>query len=290
MIFVFLFLSTILVQAVPQYYATAADEAHYYLVKNLIGSIHTTNFKHVEEIAVFDLGLTSTQKEELNSMQKVAVYDLELVNPDMLRYIITAPNGRMVRGCFSWKPVIFKQALELYPYMLYMDAGTTVLKPLDIIFQQIYTNGYFLLSCTKDSNNNVKNRITQTVIDGVVSSRTGKEQAVALSSETFMIDAGLQGLSRNMLDSYVLPLYAFAQNIDLFKDDHTAPYGFGAARHDQTLCTLLAYWLDLKIYDEGSEQIHVHWNRSEIKNKTCMYRSRADCMFNGGSAQYVRFR
>ncbi len=298
LLFFLIFLSLSALQAVPQYYATAVDEAHFYLLKNLIGSIHHTNFDQLEEIAVFDLGLSLEQKEELKHMQKVAVYDPEIVNPKMLTYNITAPNGRMVRGDFSWKPVIFKQALEMFPYILYMDSGTTVLKPLDDLFEQIDTKGYFLLSCTKNNNNNVSNRLTQNIIKEVLPTRSKAEQAVAFDKHTYMIDAGLQGVSRNIKDSYILPLYEYAHNKELFKDDGTAPLGYGEARHDQTLCTLLAYWLNLKIYDEGtfsldlkekSKEMRIDWQRSEINTKTIIYRSRADYMFQGGKTRYVRY-
>ena len=298
-LFFLTFLSLSRLQSIPQYYATAADEAHFYLLKNLIGSIHYTNFDQLKEIAVFDLGLSLEQKEELKRMQKVAIYIPEMVNPEMLTYAITAPNGRMIRGNFSWKPVIFKQSLEMFPYVLYMDSGTTVLKSLDDLFEQIDTNGYFLLSCTKDSNNNVPHRLTQNVIKAVLPTRLKAEQAVAFDQDTYMIDGGLQGLSRRIYSSYVLPLYEYAHNKELFKDDGTAPLGYGEARHDQTLCTLLAYWLNLKIHDEGnfsldlkenSKEMRIDWQRSEINTKTIIYRSRADYMFKGGQTHYVRYK
>lgn len=218
-------LNTLSIYSIPHYYCTPSDERHYHLLKNLIGSIHHADFKNLEQIAVFDLGLTTQQRAELATMQKVKVYDVLMIHPDLLTYFITNPYGRSIRGYFAWKPVIIKQALDMFPSILYIDAGSTVLKPLDELFEHIHTKGYFLLSCSKTANCNLANRLTQPVITTIVAKRTAQEQVCAWSKDTYMIDAGLQGISRALMHSYVLPTYGHALNLDLFKDDGMAIRG-----------------------------------------------------------------
>ena len=47
------------------YFCTAADDKHYPLLLNMIGSIHKHNFYDVENIFVYDLGLNDINKQEL---------------------------------------------------------------------------------------------------------------------------------------------------------------------------------------------------------------------------------
>src|SRR3990167_2993543 len=115
---------------IPQYYCTAIDSNYFNLFLNLLGSIHHTNFEQLEEIAVFDLGLNANQIAYLNKVQKLKVYSLQPTNPDMLKPFRLHPEmGKMVPGWYSWKYVAIKQALDMHPYVLWIDAGSTVLKP-----------------------------------------------------------------------------------------------------------------------------------------------------------------
>ncbi|MFI5333341.1 MAG: hypothetical protein ACHQVS_04555, partial [Candidatus Babeliales bacterium] len=66
------------------YVCTAADEQFFKYVKNFIASVQHHNFNDLGEIAVFDLGFTSEQREELSRIEKVRVYDIERTNPDIL--------------------------------------------------------------------------------------------------------------------------------------------------------------------------------------------------------------
>lgn len=299
LILIFTFLSVVSKYNSKHYYCTPSDDRHYALVKNLIGSIHHIDFEHLGEIAVFDLGLKPEQIAELNKMQKVKVCKVEMTHPDLLTPFVTADNGRKVAGYFAWKPVVIKQALDMYPYVLYADAGTTILKPLDDLFEYIQDKGYFLLSCTHNANCNLPNRITKNVVDAVIKKLPQKTQDILLSEHTIMIDAGMQGVSRAMMESYVLPMYNFAHNVDLFKDDGTAKFGYGAGRHDQTLFTVLAHVLGLKIHQEGFITLdyankkvgaHIYWDRSGVNDNTIIYRSRHDNTFDGGRQQYIKFK
>lgn len=83
------------------YFCTTADERYFPLLINLIGSIHKVNFDELGEIAVFDLGFTEQQLDELHCIEKVRVYNVELTHPDLLK-----PNSRLKRGWYAWKPVV----------------------------------------------------------------------------------------------------------------------------------------------------------------------------------------
>ena len=140
------------------------------------------------------------------------------------------------------------------------------------MFEYINENGYFLLSCTALPRCNIVNRITKTVLDEIVYKLPEQEQNKLLDEKTISIDAGLQGLSRKMWDNYVIPMYELSKNLNLFKDDGTAKFGYGEARHDQTLFCIYAYKLNLTIQPEGwfelttssgTKKMHIHWEGRE---------------------------
>lgn len=288
---------TFSIDVLKHFFCVPADQNHFHMLKNLIGSIHHNDSEHLGEIAVFNLGFTAEQIAELLRMKNVKVYAVEMTNPDLLTPLLTHPAGRKVRGFFAWKPVVIKQALDMFPYVLYLDAGTTVLKPLDRLFEYINEHGYFLLSCTRNETCRVGNRITKTVCDKLIA-RLPKKESDMIMSSAYFIDAGLQGLTRRMLAAYVLPVYNYTHDLTLFADDGTAKFGFGAARHDQTLFTIQAYCLGLKIHPEGTTgldikgklfKIHTHWDGSEVNNETIIYRSRDDVNFRGGMTRFICF-
>lgn len=105
----------------PQYYCTACNWNYFECLLSFIGSLHETNFDHMAELAVFDLGLTSDQVEKLNSIQKVSVHPLEKADPTITSYYRN--HGIVCLGWYAWKPIAIKQALELFPYVLYLDSG-----------------------------------------------------------------------------------------------------------------------------------------------------------------------
>jgi hypothetical protein len=62
--------------------------------------------------------------------------------------------------------------------------------------------------------------------------------------------AAIQGLSKEkMYDSYVMPTYECAKDLRNFQDDGSSPYGFGWARHDQTVYSIFARKLKLDVIE-----------------------------------------
>lgn len=296
----FLFLSGVVqgqdADKIDHYYCTVADERHFPMLINLVGSIHRVDYDNLGEIAIFDIGLTQQQRAELNKIEKTHVYDVEKVHPDLLTYFTTNAAGRSVRGWFAWKPVVMKQALDLFPYVLYVDAGTLVLRSPDILFKHIKQNGYYLMEISPHT---IESTVTKPVIDKVINKFPPDVAQFLMSGQAYMIDAGFQGVSREIKDSYVIPVYKLASDLTLFADDGSARLGYGAGRHDQPLFSIFAQankfhfnnqgWTQLKV--DGKEvPFHIHWDRNELNDHTIIYRSRGDYLFAGDQTPYIHWR
>jgi hypothetical protein len=236
---------------VKAYFCTAADEQYFPWLVNLIGSIHKTNFDNLEDIAVYDLGFTEQQRQALRSMQKVHICSLELTNPDLLKQFQTNAAGKLVRGWYAWKPVVIKQALEHFPYVLYLDAGCTVLKPLNDLFAYIQEHHYFLLQDQvwyiggQNKQFAIGEQCTRFVINAF--NLNSAERRWILQAPSMY--AAVQGVSREMNSSLVVPMYELSKDLRNFQDDGSSMYGFGLARHDQTLYSIQARLLGLTLIE-----------------------------------------
>jgi hypothetical protein len=227
-----------------KYFATCSDSNYYSRLCNLIGSIHRVHSDDLGEIAVYDLGLLPEQIKQLKSMYKVEVYDIEMTNPDIKTYLHKTRNENvMVRGLYSFKPVVVKQALDLFPCILYLDAGCLVLKPLDDLFKHIQQNSYFLVSCRTS----IRFQTTNSIIEKF--DLRSNERKWILDRNTYGLAAGSMGVTREVYDSFVMPIYELSKDIRNFMDDGSSPEGFFVARHDQTLFSIQARLSGMKIYD-----------------------------------------
>lgn len=231
------------------YICTASDARYFPWMIQMIGSVHKVNFNELAEIAVYDLGFTQDQKNYLNRIEKVRVYDVEMIHKDLLSMFLTNPQGKRVRGWYAWKPVIIKQALERFPFVLYLDAGCVVMRPLNDIFRYIQEKGYFLI---RDQSWFVGGESRLFKIKEQCTSSVVEKFQLRSPERSWILDepgivSGAQGLSRKMLDSYVKPTYDLAKELHLFADDGTAPLGFGWARHDQTIYSVYARLLKLDL-------------------------------------------
>lgn len=220
-------------------FVTIADKEHYGMLNKCLASIVETNRKHLSHIAVFDLGFTPGQRESLNILEFVHVYDIESVNPDMFKMFVVRSDGRKARGWYSWKPVVLKQALDMFPVILYMDASTIVKKSLKSFFAHIRQNGYLLIGGCHDG----RAMTTQTIIEKFQLNLPKRAWVL----DEIGLEAGFQGLSREVYANYVHPVYELARDIRNFEDDGSAPLGFGYARHDQTLFNIYARLLKLDV-------------------------------------------
>ncbi len=127
----------------------------------------------------------------------------------------------------------------MFPYVLYLDAGMRVLSPLDIFFECINENGYFLIEAGGDLHGRITTYVT-------------KQFELDKTDRTWVLDnglsAGFMGVSQKVKDNFILPIFNLTYSLDYFKDDGTAIYGFGEARHDLILFSIYAQLNHLKIY------------------------------------------
>ncbi len=109
---------------------SGADERYGYHLLNLIGSVRA-NSDVFDRVVAFDLGLTPRQRRLLDAARGVEVREVEPF----------APHWREGR---SWKPWAWThvEAERLF----WLDAGITVLRPLDAALAQIDELGYFVVS------------------------------------------------------------------------------------------------------------------------------------------------
>ena len=68
------------------------------------------NFDDLDEICVYDLGLTEQQIEKINLMEKVKLYEIEKVNPKLLKPIMIDVHGKSVKGWYAWNEVVSEDA------------------------------------------------------------------------------------------------------------------------------------------------------------------------------------
>jgi len=238
---VLFFLFTTMRPASPMYICTSADSDYYNYLINLIDTVHQHNFDNLGQIAVFDLGFTKDQRKELQRIQKVTVYDVRMVHPDLLTHFRVSNYGKKVRGWYAWKPVVMKQFLDRFPYMLYMDAALMVLGPLDQLFEHIKTHGYLVAGCGHSIQWMCPKHVIQTF------DLHADERRWILDETTEGIAGGFMGMTKEVAHNFLFPLYKLAHDLKHFVDDGTTPNGFGTARHDQVLFSIQARLLGLDV-------------------------------------------
>jgi hypothetical protein len=110
--------------------ASGADERYGHQLLNLIGSVKS-NADAFDAVVAFDLGLAPKQRELLDAARGV---DVRTVPP----FVSHWAQGR------TWKTWIWTnvEADEL----VWLDAGLTVLRPIDELLEEIGKRGYFVVS------------------------------------------------------------------------------------------------------------------------------------------------
>lgn len=280
-------------------FCTAANDRFFNHLLNLIGSIHKHNFSKLGHIVVFDLGLTQEQLQLLSTIARLSVHKLEQTNPEMLVMYDTTLDGKSAAGWYSWKPVAIKQAFEIFPRgssLLWIDAGTTILRDISDLFEYIRANGYFFHNGWKWP---LKRQTTQFVIEALNLHSPGRQWL--LEEDVYCIEAGLMGLSFEIYNSIVLPVYELTKDIRYFADDGSAPEGFGYARHDQSLYSIFVRMNKLFVFDHFANQkeniilefdgqkkpFHIASLASWLTPKTHIYCSRSDLLQWSQNVAYI---
>lgn len=222
------------IKAIDQYFCTSADSKYFNNLLNLIGSIHKTNFENLKEIAVFNLGMSKEELEKLSTIVKVKTYEVELTHPNLLKPFKTTPQGKEVPGWYAWKPVILKQSLKMFPYVLYIDAGLGVLRPLDNLFEYITLHKYFLCRLRPHS---VWAQTNEYLKEKFELNKPENEWVIYQDP----IVGFVIGASREAENFLINPFYEFTKDLRNFQDDGTCPGGFGHYRHDQSILSIFGH-------------------------------------------------
>lgn len=288
-------------EAIPLFFCTAANSHYFNSLINLIGSIHKTNFDQLSQIAVFDIGLNPEQCTYLESIEKVKVYQIEKVHPDIIRPVFVNNWGKMVPGWYAWKPVAMKQALDMFPYVLWIDAATTVLRPLDVLFKHIKDHGYFLVTIGNEFENGafrhpVSWQTTQYIVQKF--KLTNPENKSILDYEA--IGSNIWGCSKEYAHLFVDDMYELSKDLKNYADDGSTPSGFGTARHDQMILTAVAYTKNLHVFKQDymqqnpikldSGEINITWYGTYVNDKTDIYSSRGDLSKQEYYRSCIRFK
>ncbi len=242
-------------------FVTAADKRYYGRLCGLIGSIHRNC--HDFSISVYDLGLHPHELEEVRNVKNVTICEVEKTNihilQDMKAHPASEENGAITPGIFSWKPVVIKQELDKYEAIIYLDAGTMVMRDLSDLYDYILKEGLWLIGI-----GDIGWMTTKYVINKL---NVTKEELASHG-----IHAGIQGISRKVYNNYILPCYEYSKEIELFIDDGTAGGGIHSGRHDQTLFSILALRAGLK----ATNEFQVVDNKDDLTPNTAIFHSRGN--------------
>lgn len=232
----------------PMNFVTVADFEHFPWLNGLFKSIREHNRQNKIQILVIDIGMTDEQKNVLAHKEQVSVIPLNLIHPDLVTKFVVRdanpparPQPRLARGWYAWKPVAMRQALDVFDYFIYIDAGKRITRPSDAVFLHIKQYGYFLM----DTGHPIAPTVTKTVLNHFNLAHNDP----LLNKQS--IEAGFQGISKTILKNYIEPMVELAEDLECFKDDGTAPWGFGGCRHDQTLFSIFAHKNGFNIYTSG---------------------------------------
>lgn len=305
--YVFLLMLSIIylrVYTFPVYICTAANSDYFDCLLNLIGSIHKVNYDSLEVVMVFDLGLNAPQKLILASIEKVKICEIEKTNPKILDFF-KLPSGKQMLGWYAWKPVVIREALKRCPYVIYLDAGSTVFKPLDDLAEHVATQGYFLATTgdeydSKHFLHNMEWATTKFVRNKF--NLDSPDKRWILPQEQVM--ACILGASQTALPLFLQEWYDLSYDLCNFIDDGTAGGGFGAGRCDQTLLGILSYLNNLIIHKQdykqrvpmmltiGDKQVpfYITWHGGWINGKTNIYSSRSDLSNKESNLMAIRFK
>ncbi|CAH1777774.1 unnamed protein product [Owenia fusiformis] len=121
---------------------TAAHETNFRAVQNLIGSIHFWSPRR--QIVIFDVGLNDAQRDMIMAWCHVSLLWRSMPN-NLLPHFYDLDNP-------SWKYLCVKKAVDMYGTILWIDPGSDVRSPIDVIETILKRDGYFFI---KNGENNV---------------------------------------------------------------------------------------------------------------------------------------
>ncbi|KIX85617.1 hypothetical protein KG892_01615 [Vermiphilus pyriformis] len=278
---------------------TGADAPFFKELINFIGSVFKHNKNNLGDLWVYDLGLNQEQIQWLNNVEHVQVRKIEPINPYITFPIQTTLSGKRVPGAYSFKAAALKDMSDYHDHFFWIDAGTTFLGSLNPLYELALEQGYFFHNgsdwcIARHATERLKERFNLKAHD----------KAWILAPSTHGLEAGFMGITRAVYDSFVMPLYNYAHDISYFLDDGTCPGGFGNARHDQSLFSIVALSNNFFIYhhfehpeqawsvtyNSTSRLVHIACIPSAIGKETIAYCSRRDIPHFDHYSAYITFK
>eukprot|EP00944_MAST-04C_sp_MAST-4C-sp1_P002950 g2950.t1 len=121
---------------------TGANSGYFKQLKNLVGSIHV--WEPSLSIYVYDLGLTTDEKSKILKWRNCHIRSLKNLTTRVPEHVYDVST-------YAFKILIIQDMLLQFANVLYIDAGSVLLRPLDIVREQLQRKGYFFLPQTSDA-------------------------------------------------------------------------------------------------------------------------------------------
>ena len=210
---------------------TATNSLYYDSLLTLISSIHKTSINIIDQIFVYNLGLSDLEINNLKRIKKVTI--LEFSDTDKnLHPKFMEPKS------YVYKIYCMKQGSNFSENILWIDSGAMLLKSCENIFDIIQKNGIFLVG------DNHKNK-DYTHSDCIrIMCATEKE------INDFQLWAGVVGYNKTRYFNFINEAFKYAMIpgcLDGNQENH---------RHDQSILSILASRYEI---DRHNIDIYGYW-------------------------------
>lgn len=239
---------------------TATNSPYFESLLTLISSVHEHSFNIVDEILIFDLGLTNDELQKLNTIQKVRVVNFTAEEKNSHPHFMS-PKWHV------YKLTCLKNSMSLGNNVLWLDSGVCALKSLDVVFNKIENEDIFLVVDT-----HLTKTYTHTNCQRIMSATDEELSGKILSSGIFGFKSN--GRYSNMIkESYEFSLIPGCCDGD--QENH---------RHDQSILSILSsryncptndieiygYWTDFNrnIHTAKENGVVIFVHRRGYDNKT----------------------
>jgi hypothetical protein len=225
--------------------ATVFNSPYYLSGLGLIASIHRNSYDSVDEIIVYDLGLTNRELELLNKCAKVKIIGF----PDAVKGYY---DGYLEPRQHAYKLWVVKDAGNYGELIFFLDAGIAVLHDLQPVFAQIEKEEIFLV---QDIHLNIDwtHQRALELMNASEKEKYGKQ-----------LSSGILGYKQNgKYRTLIDEAFVYSQNKEIVHGNHENH------RHDQSIYSILAIRYNcpvqsIEIYGEwrgilnASQALYVH--------------------------------
>ena len=199
--------------------STVADNKFFNSLKTLVASLHRYDVKFLDQIFIYDLGLSQEQLQEISQWNKCSILNF----PDT---IDKNPTNRAYKCYIRWHAK--KHSLN----NLYLDAGVMSLQSIRSIFEIIEKEDIFLVG-----DKHINNDYTHDTCKNIMQATKRELDDKQLSSGVFGYKIG--GKYQNMIEA----AWIFAQDKQCILGNEQNH------RHDQSILSILASRYGCKKYD-----------------------------------------